>query len=182
MLVTIAIQTTRPPAIIVMGVSGSGKSTLGALLAERLRCPFLEGDSFHSNANVEKMRHGTALTDLDRWPWLDALGGAIGDIVKRGGPCVAACSALKRSYRERLADAADTPLLFALLDMERGELERRLDNRPGHYMPSSLLDSQLRILERPATDETALVIHAGEAPQRLGDRVIDWIGSRQETC
>jgi gluconokinase len=173
-----AIEASAPLAIIVMGVSGSGKSTLGTLLADRLGCAFLEGDSFHSKANVGKMRDGIPLTDEDRWPWLDRLGDAIGDAVRRDGVCVAACSALKRSYRARLAAAIGHPLMFALLDADRPELERRLGNRPGHYMPASLLDSQLRTLERPEADEPALIVDAGEAPQRLGDRVIEWIGLR----
>jgi gluconokinase len=182
MLVPGAIERIAPFAIIVMGVSGSGKSTLGTLLADRLGCRFLEGDHFHSEANVEKMRHGTALTDLDRWPWLDALGRATGDAVARDGLCVVACSALKRSYRDRLASAIGTPLMFALLETGRRELERRLADRPGHYMPVSLLDSQLCTLERPGADEPALVMDADEAPQWLADQITGWINQRREVC
>jgi gluconokinase len=174
------IETSRiaPLAIVVMGVSGSGKSTLGALLAGRLGCGFLEGDSFHSDANVAKMRQGIALTDEDRWPWLDRLGAAMGEAVAQDGLAVAACSSLKRSYRERLATATGTPIVFILLDAAHGELERRLGNRPGHYMPASLLDSQLRTLERPAGDEPALTLDSTEAPDILSERVIGWISRR----
>jgi gluconokinase len=174
------IETSRiaPLAIIVMGVSGSGKSTLGALLAERLGCGFLEGDGFHSAANVEKMRQGIALTDEDRWPWLDRLGTAMSEAVAKDGIGVAACSSLKRSYRERLATATGTPIVFILLDAAHDELERRLGDRPGHYMPASLLDSQLRTLERPARDEPALTLHSTEAPEMLGDRVLGWLSRR----
>lgn len=174
------IETSRiaPLAMIVMGVSGSGKSTLGSLLAGRLGCGFLEGDSFHSAENVGKMRQGIALTDEDRWPWLDRLGGAIGEAVAKDGIAVAACSSLKRSYRERLAAATGQPIVFILLDAAPVELERRLGNRPGHYMPASLLDSQLRTLERPAGDEPALTLASTEEPDILSDRVIDWLSRR----
>lgn len=167
-----------PLAIIVMGVSGSGKSTLGSLLAVRLGCGFLEGDQYHSVANVEKMRQGTALTDEDRWPWLDRLGAAIGQAVATDCVTVAACSALKRSYRERLTAATGTAVAFILLDATQRELQRRLGNRSGHYMPASLLDSQLQTLERPATDEPALILDSTEEPQTLGDQVIGWISQR----
>lgn len=175
-----AIETSRiaPLALVVMGVSGSGKSTLGALLAQELGCSFLEGDNFHSPANVEKMRHGIALTDEDRWPWLDRLGAAMGEAVAKGGIAVAACSSLKRSYRERLTAATGKPIVFILLDAAPGELERRLGNRPGHYMPASLLDSQLRTLERPAGDEPALTLDSTEGPEALSERVIGWISRR----
>jgi gluconokinase len=175
-----AIETSRiaPLAIVVMGVSGSGKSTLALSLAARLGCGFLEGDSFHSPANVEKMRQGIALTDKDRWPWLDRLGAATGHAVAKDGVTVAACSALKHSYRERLTAATAAPIVFVLLDAARDELERRLGNRPGHYMPASLLDSQLRTLERPGGDEAALTLDSTQEPKILSDRVVEWISQR----
>jgi gluconokinase len=174
------IETSRiaPLAVVVMGVSGSGKSTLGSLLALKLGCPFLEGDSFHSEANVAKMRDGIALTDEDRWPWLDRLGAATGGSVAEGGIAVAACSSLKRSYRERLTAATGQPIVFVLLDAAPGELERRLSARPGHYMPASLLDSQLRTLEHPAEDEPALTLESIEEPDALSERVIAWLSRR----
>lgn len=175
-----AVEKDRiaPLAIVVMGVSGSGKSTLGALLAARLHATFLEGDSFHSEANVAKMRGGIPLTDEDRWPWLDRLGGAMAEAVARDGLVVAACSALRRGYRERLTVATGTPIVFVLLDTAQTELARRLGNRPGHYMPASLLDSQLRTLERPSGDEPAVIFDSSEAPEILCDKVLEWLPRR----
>ena len=164
---------TSPRALIVMGVSGCGKSTLGALLAGALDCPFLEGDSYHSTAAVEKMRGGQALTDADRWPWLDRLGAAIADRVAAQGVAVAACSALKRAYRDRLRAAIGVPVHFILLDNDRDALLARVGNRPGHYMPPSLLDSQLATLERPLPDEGAMILTTNMPPETLRDRVLD---------
>ncbi|SEN44689.1 gluconokinase [Sphingomonas gellani] len=167
-----------PRAIVVMGVSGSGKSTLGALLAERQRAPFLEGDAFHTDASVAKMRSGQPLDDEDRWPWLDRLGRAIGEAAEAQGLAVAACSALKRSYRERLEAAAAMPLMFVLLDADPHELAGRMASRAGHYMPASLLDSQLSALERPGPDERALILDAHLPPDRLCETVWAWACER----
>ena len=166
---------SQPCAIVVMGVSGSGKSTLSSRLGERLGCPVLEGDSYHSAENVAKMQAGHALTDADRWPWLDRLGAAIGDAARTGGVAVAACSALKRVYRERLETAAAMPLHFVLLDTGAAEIERRMESRAGHYMPSSLLASQLATLERPGPDERAITLDASRAPDDLSVAVLDWV-------
>jgi len=163
-------------AIVAIGVSGSGKSTLGAGLAADLGCPFLEGDDFHSPASVAKMRAGEPLVDDDRWPWLDQLGAAIGRAVAEAGVAVVACSALKRSYRERLSAAAGVPLRFVLLDAGRGELARRLVARPDHYMPASLLDSQLAALERPAADEPAVTLDASQPREVLTQEALAWAG------
>lgn len=168
-------ETGSAQAIIIMGVSGSGKSTLATLLGERLDCPFFEGDSFHSDTNVEKMRNGVPLTDADRWPWLDVLGGAIGDAVRQQGVAVAACSALKRIYRDRLRAAIAASTRFVLLEAGREELVRRLNNRPGHYMPASLIGSQLAILERPGPDEQALALESTLTPSQEAERVLHWL-------
>ncbi|WP_298398734.1 gluconokinase [Sphingobium sp.] len=165
-----------PRAVIVMGVSGCGKSTLGALLAETLNCPFLEGDSYHSAAAVEKMRGGQALTDADRWPWLDRLGAAIADTVAAQGVAVAACSALKRAYRDRLRAAISVPVHFILLDNDRDALLARVGNRPGHYMPPSLLDSQIATLEPPLPEEGAMILTTDVPAEALRDRVLAWLG------
>jgi len=164
----------RPTGIVVIGVSGSGKSTLGACLAARLECAFLEGDDFHSEANVAKMRAGHPLNDGDRWPWLDRLGGAIGAAVQQDGVAIASCSALKAVYRERLAAAADVPLMFVLLDADRETLKARLLGRPSHYMPASLLDSQLATLERPSSDEPATAFVSTVRPDELCADVLAW--------
>ena len=166
---------SRPMAVIVMGVSGSGKSTLGTTLANALGCAFLEGDDHHSEGAVAKMQAGQPLTDQDRWPWLDRLGAAVGVAVERDGLAVAACSALRRSYRERLADRIVGPARFILLDNPREELERRIASREAHYMPVSLLDSQLAALERPDADEPATALDARAPVEALCRNVLDWL-------
>jgi gluconokinase len=167
------------PAIIIMGVSGSGKSTLAALLAEQYACPFLEGDTYHSEANVAKMRRGEPLTDDDRWPWLDQLGTAIGTAALAEGRAVAACSALKRVYRDRLCAAIGLPTRFILLHVSREELTRRLTRRTGHYMPASLLDSQLALLEMPDADEPALTLEGTLPAAEMLNRAIAWLDADQ---
>lgn len=158
-----------------MGVSGSGKTTLSACLADHLDCPLLEGDAFHAAASVAKMRAGQPLTDADRWPWLDRLGSAVGAAAETRGIAVAACSALKRAYRERLSANAAVPLSFVLLDTAREEIARRMTARSGHYMPASLLDSQLATLERPGPDERAVTLDASRSPEMLCAEVLAWI-------
>lgn len=162
-------------AIIAMGVSGSGKSTLGALLAGKLDCPFLEGDDFHDARAIAKMSAGRPLDDDDRWPWLDRLGLAVGEALASGGRVVAACSALRRSYRERLRGAIAAPTRFVLLDASHDELLRRLTVRSDHYMPASLLDSQLATLERPGLDEAVFTLDAGAPPERLCEIAHAWL-------
>lgn len=157
-----------------MGVSGSGKSTLAAALAGALHCPFLEGDEYHSPESVQKMRAGTPLTDDDRWPWLDRLGRAIGTAAA-GGVAVASCSALKKIYRDRLRRSIPVPAHFVLLDPARTELERRMTTRAGHFMPTSLLTSQLNTLERPQPDERALALDGTESIEAACEKVIAWL-------
>jgi len=160
-----------------MGVSGCGKSTLGALLAQRLQCQFFEGDDFHDIEAIAKMRAGRPLTDDDRWPWLDRLGLAIRSTLTSEARVVAACSALRLRYRERLRAAIGAPVRFVLLDLDREELLRRLVRRPGHYMPPSLLDSQLATLEPPNPGEEILTLDALQQPEDLCDRVDAWMRS-----
>ncbi|WP_322537943.1 gluconokinase [Sphingomonas sanguinis] len=168
----------RAHGIVVMGVSGTGKTTLSERLGARLDCPVLEGDAFHSAENVAKMRTGHALTDADRWPWLDRLGAAIGEAAREGGTAIAACSALRRVYRERLRTAAGVPLYFVFLDTDTQEIARRMSGRKDHYMPPSLLDSQLATLERPTADECALTLDAGLPPEMLVAHTLGWIEQR----
>jgi carbohydrate kinase (thermoresistant glucokinase family) len=141
---------SRP--VVVMGVSGSGKTTIGAALADALGLPFVDGDALHPAANVAKMAAGIPLDDADRAPWLDAVGQLLA-----AGPVVVACSALKRVYRDRLRAAAPT-LQLVFLDGSRDLLASRMAARPGHFMPTTLLDSQLATLERPDPDERALTV------------------------
>jgi gluconokinase len=181
--ITVKMQQTVPDlprcALIVMGVSGCGKSTLGALIAQRLRIPFLEGDTFHPPANVEKMRAGTPLEDDDRWPWLDRLGRALGEATSDKGVAVAACSALRRSYRERLYAATAMPTRFILLDNSHDAIKERMAGRSGHYMPPSLLDSQFATLERPQPDEPAITLRTDATPEDLTAAALDWIGTQR---
>jgi gluconokinase len=151
--------------IVVMGVSGSGKSTLAEALARKLELAFLEGDDFHPEQNRRKMAAGIALEDEDRWPWLDALSEAITAARITQG-VIATCSALKRSYRDRIRAKVTPPLSFVFLSVAHDELVHRLQSRRGHFMPAALLESQLNTLEIPAVDEAdAVSIAAGE----LGD-------------
>ena len=148
--------------VVLMGVCGCGKTTVGRMLAGELGWPFLDADDFHPEANVAKMRAGTALTDDDRWPWLDRLAAEMAAINARGAHAVLACSALKQSYRDRLARAGD--VRFFYLKGDRATIAPRLAARPGHYMPASLLDSQLATLEEPA-DATVVDIRFPVAVQ-----------------
>lgn len=152
----------RPPdtdMLVMMGVSGCGKSSVGERVATCLGWRFLEGDSLHSPANKAKMQAGHPLDDADRMPWLDAIGHWMDtqrDADRRG---VVACSALKRRYRERLS--RNRPgTCFVWLHVDLVVLERRLQNRQGHFMPASLLASQLAALEPPGADEPVLRVDA----------------------
>jgi gluconokinase len=134
--------------IVVMGVSGAGKSTLGEALAERLGWAFIEADDFHPPANVEKMRAGRALDDADRIPWLTAVNAELRRFAAAGTDAVLACSALRRSHRQRLAKGV-ADLRFVHLHGDAGLLAQRLRQRPVHFMPATLLDTQLATLEPP---------------------------------
>lgn len=141
--------------VVVMGVSGAGKSTVGLALADLLAVRFVDADSLHPAANVAKMAAGTPLTDADRWPWLDLVGQALADAADTG--LVVACSALKRSYRDAIRAAAPG-VRFVHLVVPRGVLGDRVANRPGHFMPATLVDSQLETLEPLAADEAGVVV------------------------
>lgn len=153
-----------------MGVCGSGKTTLGKRLAKRLGWTFIEGDRLHPPANVAKMSSGQPLDDADRWPWLDAVAAAIAHEQRHGRQAVAACSALRKSYRERLTSGAG-PLLFVHLDGAPSLLSGRMAARRGHYMPAGLLASQLSTLEPPEADENGLTLDAGLAPNVLVEHI-----------
>lgn len=162
------------PLVVVMGVSGSGKSTVAIALARRLGLPFCEGDDLHPPANVAKMQAGQPLDDADRAPWLAALNDWMQ--AHRGGGVVS-CSALRRRYRDRLREGLEPPPAFVLLDPPRAVLERRAAARPGHFMPASLLDSQLATLEQPDADEHALRLEGDEPAEVMVEKVIDWIAA-----
>lgn len=147
---------------IVMGVAGCGKSTIGRALADRFDGTYLEGDSFHPSANIEKMSRGEPLTDEDRWPWLDTVAR---EMRARSGIVFAGCSALKRSYRDRLIEAAGEPILFVHLTGSRELIAERMNARDGHFMPLTLLDSQFKTLEPPAADELAIQVDISGSTQ-----------------
>ncbi|MBY5445299.1 gluconokinase [Rhizobium leguminosarum] len=149
-------QMNRPHAIVVMGVSGCGKSSVGEKLAEALHLQFMEGDALHPAANVEKMSKGIPLTDDDRMPWLDSIGEEMKASLEKSEGIIVSCSALKRLYRDRLRAAAGGNLLFVYLEGSRALLMKRMGERKGHFMPVSLLDSQLATLEVP-TGEPGVV-------------------------
>ncbi len=159
-----------------MGVSGSGKSTVGAALARHLGLPFLDADDYHPEANVAKMSQGIPLTDDDRWPWLETLGKAMQETAEQSGGAIAACSALKCSYRTKLSDHIGLPMVYALLDGDRDTLLKRMNARQDHYMPASLLDSQLADLERPRPDEPVITLSIEQDVESIVDELLDVLG------
>lgn len=167
-------------AFVVMGVSGSGKSTIGAGLAEALGIGFVDGDGLHAAASVAKMRAGIALGDADRAPWLERIGAELADASQRPRGVGVACSALKRAYRDRLREAAPG-LGFVFLDGTSEVIASRLGGRSGHFMPGSLLASQLQTLERPAHDEGDLArFDIALAPDEIVRRASAWLRGRSE--
>ncbi len=165
--------------IVVMGVAGAGKSLIGELLAARLGASFVEGDQLHPPANVEKMSAGTPLTDDDRWPWLDTVGREMRDRQRGGANVVAACSALKKVYRDALRTAAAAPdMLFVYLRAEPGVIAARMAERAGHFMPPSLLQSQLATLEEPSdADERAITIDNAQSPDEVVAHILGKLDS-----
>ncbi len=144
-----------PTVVVVMGVSGSGKTTVARALAEACGWDFGEGDDLHPRSNVEKMAAGLPLTDADRLPWLRSVRAWIDGRADAGRDAVIACSALRRSYRDVLRRPE---VVFVLLDGDRDTLLARMRARHGHFMPASLLDSQLATLEHPGPDERAVTV------------------------
>lgn len=165
----IGVPGSASPAIVVMGVAGCGKSAVGIALAATLNAVFIEGDRLHPPENVARMASGEPLTDQLREGWLDAIGERIAASVGKGQGVVAACSALKRSYRDRLR-AFYPDIVFLYLEIDPATARRRVASRKGHFMPASLVDSQFAILEPPGRDERALTI---DATRPVADVVAD---------
>ncbi|MDM9618924.1 gluconokinase [Rhizobium sp. S96] len=151
-----------PFALIVMGVSGSGKTSVAEALAAKLGLDFVEGDVLHPAANVEKMLKGIPLTDEDRMPWLDIIGETMKAKLDRGEGILVSCSALKRSYRDRLRAAAGGKLIFVYLHGSKELLTARMGARKGHFMPLSLLESQLATLEVPTGEPGVVTVDIGD--------------------
>ncbi|HWU76058.1 MAG TPA: gluconokinase [Rhodanobacter sp.] len=161
--------------VVVMGVSGSGKSTLGRALADALGCDFQEGDDLHPQANIDKMRAGQPLDDADRGPWLEHVGAWMADEWQARRAGVISCSALKRSYRDTLRRACRS-VRFVFLQLPRSELLRRLQRRE-HFMPASLLDSQLQVLEQPQDEPDVLTVAGADDLACVLAEVRDWLTS-----
>jgi gluconokinase len=153
--------------VVVMGVAGSGKTTVGTMLADAMHCAFLEGDSLHSPANVEKMRHGVPLTDDDRAPWLAAIHARLLDSFTRGECLVVGCSALKHSYRALLADGI--PITWIYLKGSAALIRSRLQHRSGHYMKADMLASQFEALEEPSD---ALIVDISHSPGAIVEQIL----------
>jgi gluconokinase len=168
-----------PVFVVVMGVSGSGKTTLARGIAERLHWRFEEGDDFHPRSNVEKMSRGEPLTDEDRWPWLDAIGSWLDDCARAGDSVVLTCSALRRSYRDRLRRGRPG-VMFCHVTATAAVLGERLERRRGHYMPAALLPSQLATLEPLGDDEPGFSVSAEGTPEDMIDEALRHLVRRQK--
>ena len=153
--------------IVVMGVTSTGKTEMGRRIAAALDVPFIDGDDLHPRSNVEKMAQGVPLEDADRWPWLDRVGEALAEAE---GTVVLACSALKRAYRDRIRAKAG-PVRFVHLTGPKRVIAERMKMRVEHFMPVSLLDSQLATLEPPGPDEDAIEADIRRPPDELTAQV-----------
>lgn len=157
--------------LMVMGVSGCGKSTVAARLAQALGCPLIEGDDHHLPQSQEKMRHGIALGDADRDPWLDRLGAMLAEA---SGSVVLSCSALKRSYRDRLR-AAEPSLRIVFIDIDIEESRARVAARPSHLFPASLVENQFATLESPVGEPGVFRVEATQPLDAQCDAVLRWL-------
>lgn len=164
--------------LVVMGVAGAGKTTLAEALSARLGWILAEADEFHPQSNIAKMNSGRPLDDQDRWPWLTAIRDWMTMQAEAGQCTVLTCSALKRSYRDLLSEARGN-VIFLHLDGDPGLLNERIHNRTGHFMPSTLLPSQLATLE-PLTEEEratgSLVLDISRTPAQLVQDVLSSLG------
>ncbi len=157
---------------VVMGVSGCGKSSVGAAVADKLGIGYFDGDDLHPPENIEKMSRGIPLTDADRSPWLVRVGQRLAAFE---GPVVIGCSALKRTYRDIIRDNAGESVCFLHLEGSRETLVKRMAKRLGHFMPVSLLDSQLATLEPPGLDETAITADIDQPFDQIVEALMEQI-------
>jgi gluconokinase len=165
-------MTPRPDLrVVIMGVAGCGKSSVGEALSGRLQVPYRDGDDLHTPQAVEKMRTGSPLTDDDRWPWLDR----VAKVLLTEAPVIVGCSALKRAYRDRIRAGAGGPVTFVHLSGSQTLIASRMAARTGHYMPTSLLDSQFAALEPPGPDE-AVTVDIDQPPGAIVDTILSKIG------
>ncbi|MGB8332019.1 MAG: ribose-5-phosphate isomerase A, partial [Polyangiales bacterium] len=166
------VRRDGPPVLVIMGVSGSGKTTIAKQLAARLGWPFEEGDALHPEAHLAKMHAGVPLTDADRQPWLKAVAAWIDGQRAKRQPGIITCSALKRSYRQ-VVIGNRTNVRLVYLRGSRALIAERLAGRHDHFMPSSLLQSQLDTLEEPGDDENPLVIDVDAPPDQIAAKIIE---------
>ena len=162
--------------IVVMGVAGSGKTTVGTLLAEAMECPFLDGDSLHPAANVEKMARGIPLTDADRAPWVAAIHARLLEAFRSGRSLVVGCSALRQSYRAALAEGI--AITWVYLKGSEALVRSRLRHRDGHYMKADMLASQFEALEEPSN---AIVLDISNPPRDLVQEVLNAPGVKERS-
>lgn len=163
-------------ALVIMGVAGCGKSSLGAVLAKALGAVLVEGDNFHSARNLEKMRHGIALTDADRASWLDTLAA---QLLAHPEGVVLTCSALKLRYRDRLR-AARADLRFAFLDIALALAEKRVAERgDSHFFSASLVQNQFATLEPPTGEPGVLHLDGSLGMEQLTARVQHWLNTKE---
>jgi gluconokinase len=144
-----------PLRLVLMGVAGSGKSSVGEALASQIGAIYFDGDDLHPQANIDKMSRGEPLNDDDRWPWLTLVGEAL---EKAEGTLIIGCSALKRVYRDHIREKANGTVIFVHLAGSREVISARMGARTGHFMPTTLLDSQFATLQPPADDEQAVTV------------------------
>jgi gluconokinase len=163
---------SAPRAVVVMGVSGCGKTSVGRALAQRLGARFIDGDDFHPPANVEKMRAGVPLDDVDRAPWLARLNAVLRHATARDEPVVLACSALRQRYRDALADRLPG-VRFVHLSGSPELIAARLAQRRHRYMPASLLASQFAALEPPSD---AVVVDVGGGVEAIAEAAARALG------
>jgi gluconokinase len=171
--------TLSTKAIVIMGISGCGKSTLGNALAEATCYRFIEGDDLHAPENIAKMSAGIALTDDDRWPWLERVADVLGTAGQSGGVIVS-CSALKYAYRDFLRFRSQQPILFVFPNLPVEIVRARLRHRSDHYMPPSLVDSQLAILEPPRPDERVLILNGSPTTAQSVNLVMGYLSALTE--
>ncbi|MBX2853443.1 MAG: gluconokinase [Rhodobacteraceae bacterium] len=166
------VQSRLPRILIMMGVSGSGKTTVGRLLAQQLDGRFIDGDDLHPPENVAKMSAGNALTDMDRWPWLETIAQTLVAEAAVHGRVVGACSALRRRYREHLLTSAGEDIRFIHLAGSQQLISDRMAERAGHFMPATLLASQFATLEPPEPDEPVETHDIGVPPADIVARIV----------
>lgn len=157
--------------IVIMGVCGSGKSTIANLIAKELKRPFAEADEFHPQSNIDKMSSGQPLNDEDRRPWLESIRDWMTTQYQAGKSTIVTCSALKKSYRDILRQAQGQ-VLFVLPHGDKSLLLERMQGREGHFMPVSLLDSQLETLEMPNPKNNVLIVDIKQTPQAIANNII----------